>query len=309
MDEPLNFEYEVLKHYLHKEMWARAGLIEIVANLMRICFIFAIFTAILIPNAAFSEQFYYFEDHKLARNPVVCTFEFEDANLPEAKDQLLQETKEAISDWQNMLVEYTGNEDVWKMQYKVFPKENQHDFFAEYDCDITVYFEQEPPKEDIRVSGYTDAFSFGLSEIVIFYREPIFADETQNSVTLQNFEAIGFRNSIDPYVGETIRHEFGHALGLDHLPKEAISYKYKEGIPIGSSIMIDDYEGLPWDIVFEITEYDVMALVNLYGEDGFVDPFTLLFLDLIGYVVLVGIILLIVYFVIRRRKRKKFEFR
>ncbi len=272
---------------------------------MRIFLILCILCTLLIPNLVFSEQFYYFEDHKVTRNPVVCAFEFEDTKLPTAKDQLLEETKNAISNWKNKLTQFTGDEDSWKMEYKVFPKEKQHDFFAEYDCDVTIYFERDPSLEEEVSGGYTDIYPFGLSEIVIFYLEPIFSDEVLNSETLQNVEPTGWKNSIDPYVVETIRHEFGHALGLDHLPKEAISYDYKNGIPVGSSIMIDDFDGLPWDIVFEITDYDLRALVNLYGEDGFEDPFSLLYLDIIGYLILGGIVALIIFLVNRRGKRKR----
>jgi len=62
-------------------------------------------------------------------------------------------------------------------------------------------------------------------------------------------------------------------------------------------------------LFFEITKYDLRALVVLYGDDGFKDPFSLLYLDIIGYLILGGIVALIVYFVNRRSKRKKLEFR
>ena len=260
--------------------------------------------SLIIPSTAFSEQFYYFEDHKVMRNPVVCAFEFEDKELPIAEKQLLEETKNAVLEWKNKLTQFTGDEDSWKMEYKVFPKEKQHDFFAEYDCDITIYFERDPLLVVEVFAGYTDIYPFGLSEILILYLQPIFSDEVLNSETLQNAEPIGWENSIDLYVGETIRHEFGHALGLDHLPKEAISYDYKNGIPVGSSIMIDDLDGLPWNIVFEITEYDLRALVNLYGEGGFKIPFSLWFLNIIGYLILGGIIVLIVFLIIRSKRKR-----
>ena len=260
--------------------------------------------SLIIPSTAFSEQFYYFEDHKVMRNPVVCAFEFEDKELPIAEKQLLEETKNAVLEWKNKLTQFTGDEDSWKMEYKVFPKEKQHDFFAESDCDITIYFERDPLLVVEVFAGYTDIYPFGLSEILILYLQPIFSDEVLNSETLQNAEPIGLENSIDLYVGETIRHEFGHALGLDHLPKEAISYDYKNGIPVGSSIMIDDLDGLPWNIVFEITEYDLRALVNLYGEDGFEDPYSLWFLNIIGYLILGGIIVLIVFLIIRSKRKR-----
>ena len=260
--------------------------------------------SLIIPSTAFSEQFYYFEDHKVMRNPVVCAFEFEDKELPIAEKQLLEETKNAVLEWKNKLTQFTGDEDSWKMEYKVFPKEKQHDFFAEYDCDITIYFERDPLLVVEVFAGYTDIYPFGLSEILILYLQPIFSDEVLNSETLQNAEPIGLENSIDLYVGETIRHEFGHALGLDHLPKEAISYDYKNGIPVGSSIMIEDFDELPWNIVFEITEYDLRALVNLYGEDGFKVPFSLWFLNIIGYLILGGIIVLIVFLIIRSKRKR-----
>ncbi len=269
---------------------------------MRIFLILGILS-LIIPSPAFSEQFYYIENHKVIRNPVVCAFEFEDKELPIAEKQLLEETKNAVLEWNNKLTQFTGDEDSWKMEYKVFTKEKQHDFFAENDCDIKIYFVRDPLLVVELFSGYTEFYPFGVSEIVILYLQPIFSYEVLNSETLQNAEPIGLENSIDLYVGETIRHELGHALGLDHLPKEATSYDYKNGIPVGSSIMIEDYDGLPWNIVFEITEYDLRALVNLYGEAGFEDPFSLWFSYIIDYFILGGIVALIIFLVNRRRKR------
>ncbi|MCH7967420.1 MAG: hypothetical protein IIB02_08435, partial [Thaumarchaeota archaeon] len=87
---------------------------------MRIFLILGILS-LIIPSTAFSEQFYYIENHKVIRNPVVCAFEFEDKELPIAEKQLLEETKNAVLEWKNKLTQFTGDEDSWKIEYKVFP--------------------------------------------------------------------------------------------------------------------------------------------------------------------------------------------
>jgi hypothetical protein len=247
-------------------------------------------------------QFYYDEiNHRVTQNPVVCTLEFSDSSLPQANQILVNDAKMAVNDWEKKLADHTGNPRDWAMEFRVISIEDQKTTLFDYECDITIRFEREPTTEDyFEYAGYTDLYPFGLSDITIFYLELVYfyeeklIDGEMWSIPVPSH----YRNSIDPYVGETLRHELGHSLGLGHIPidSEMSGWDYdSQGIPVGRSIMIDYFEEFPPEGYFEIRPYDVQAVIEWYGDDGFSDPYSFLWEYLTGVLVLGGIAALVVY--------------
>ena len=56
----------------------------------------------------------------------------------------------------------------------------------------------------------------------------------------------------------------------------------------------------PIEIIFEITEYDIRSVVNLYGDEGIQEPS---WYGFIGYL-LIGAIVGVIIFLINKRKNK-----
>ena len=67
--------------------------------------------------------------------------------------------------------------------------------------------------------------------------------------------------------------------------------------------MLDNSE---WDITgelrFEITDYDIKSVINLYGEDG-IDEIN--FMAYIDFVIIGIVLIIIIYFVNRKFRRKE----
>ena len=256
-------------------------------------------------------QFYYDEiNHRLTQNPVVCTLEFSDSSLPQANQILVNEAKLAVKDWEKKLVDHTGNPQDWAMDFRVITIDDPQRFLVDAFCDIIIRFEREAPPEDgFEYVGYTDLYPFGLSDITIFYLEIVYVyEEELIDGQMWNIPVPShYGNSIDPYVGETLRHELGHSMGLAHIPADSKNSGWdydSEGIPVGRSIMIDDFEEFPPEGYFEIRAYDIQAVIGWYGDDGFSDPYSFLWDSLAGMLVFGGIAAIVIYFT-RRRKKKR----
>ena len=263
------------------------------------------FSFLIIP--AYAENYYYFEEHKLSSVPEFCIIEFEDPQLPGASDTLYQITQNSIQEWEDKLVRHTGEKQGWDFTSRIISEEEYNNIFSDAICDITIYFEREPTTEEEKTTaGHTFAM-FGFADITIFYLEPvwIFEGRTQtiNGELYEVADISHYKNSLDPYNDETIKHEIGHALGLDHYPAKNSEIVNQTGFYIAPSIMTLADSDFFIDRM-EITDYDIRSVVNLYGEDGIDEPNGWVFLE---YFFLAALILIILFFVRRKTRKKSLE--
>ena len=75
----------------------------------------------------FAENYYYFEDQKLSVPPEFCIIEFSDPQLPGASEKLYQITQNAIKEWEDKLVRYTGEKQGWDFTTKIISEAQRQD--------------------------------------------------------------------------------------------------------------------------------------------------------------------------------------
>lgn len=259
----------------------------------------------LFLQTAYAEEYYY-NDHKFTHPPEFCIIEFEDPKFPEAPTFLYEKTKLSIQEWENKLIESTRENEGWDFTFSIRSQEDYDNPFHEPFCDIAIFFEGQPlPEEEQLYAGYTIAM-LGFADIRIFYLEPIYGYSDyfveKNGSQVREIVVKEYKNNLDPNIDHIIKHEIGHALGLGHPKFDISDFKKNNERVVSPSIMGDQMDAFFTEKVsYEITDYDIQALVNLYGKDG-INEFDIL--DYADYI-LIGIIVAIVVIVIKKKRKRR----
>ena len=232
-----------------------------------------------------SENYFYISDYRLNKDPVFCAKEFSDSMFPSVNNILIQKTEDAVKKWQDRIETYTKTNGDWKFEFKKIAENSQ---FSEFGCDTTITFEPIPPINKEFTRGETALSQYGFSDVVIFYLDPV------------------TKNKLDPRLDTIIKHEIGHVLGLGH----PVFNEMYDGRPfyieneqiISRSIMVtpEIYPFLPKNLIYTITDYDVRAVVNLYGGGISNSP---IFFGYLNYVIIAVILFIIALFVSRKIKQ------
>lgn len=230
------------------------------------------------------EKYSYLPDYRLNKSPVFCAQEFVDPMISNASKVLVSKTGISVKDWQNSIRQYTGSTD-WNFEYKVIPvgRSNQ---FSNLGCDATITFERLPPVGMEVVRGETAYSHYGFSDVVIFYLDSKTGDR------------------IDQNIDFVIKHELGHVLGLGHPQfNDGPTKMTKQGDKhIARSIMVtpEIYPDLPENVSYNITDYDVRAVVNLYGGGISNTP---IFFGYTNYII-IGIVLFGIAFYVNKKLKE-----
>ena len=211
-------------------------------------FIILLFIAIT-PLSASGYQYYETNPYNtLSYDPTVCYISFEFTQSYE------DVTKQAISNWQDSLQQYTNNPDIWNIYYKSIPIDHYDDVNDNVDslgCDIFIDF------VDIIYSNTDGSVLDVNGNMGTLTSGPAILD-------ISTSKGLSYEQLIS-----TVSHEMGHAFGLGHYitNEDELIEKWKKGIDFPSIMK----QGLPSDGIPQITELDLKKMVTLYGNDGFED--------------------------------------
>jgi len=245
--------------------------LTIVLPLLLVGSIHILFAEEYIYEPTIINGYYYLDELEiygiLLENPTVCALEIEDHLMPEgSEEQLMQLAETSVAKWQSALEDSGSN---WNMDFKTIPLNKQY-LVDEIDeeCEIIIYFlRDENENEELWESnGFENYDSYALTDtfgpvadVWIIYRE----------ITYSEYDEPYYINYLDPYLDETITHELGHAFSLDHKPT---NFVVEDGVMYSDTIMGDPTEipeSFLGEVVYEITEYDVQSMIQLYGKNGF----------------------------------------
>ncbi len=189
-------------------------------------------------------------DFKLDKNPVICAFDPDPKNLQYSRNNLIDEVRYALLDWQDKLGQGYGKNNPWSMKFKEIPESEQYDFKSYHDCNVIIYF-----KPFFSNDNYITDWSAGGYTMF---------DEIRHRATIAIFYN-NFQKSTS--IGMVTRHELGHAFGLGHYIVSTQEYqKVVSGAEDYPSIMFPAYNG---GNHFSIEPTDVNAIKKLYGNQGF----------------------------------------
>ena len=209
-------------------------------------FIILLFIAIT-PLSASGYQYYETNPYNtLSYDPTVCYISFEFTQSYE------DVTKQAISNWQDSLQQYTNNPDIWNIYYKSIPIDHYDDVndnVYSLGCDIFIDFTDKVYINADEISSDANGTTGGLVSGHILI-------EISTSNGLSQEQLIS-----------TTTHELGHAFGLGHYitNEDELLDKWDQGIDL-PSIMIEDAISIGTE---KITELDLKKMITLYGNDGF----------------------------------------
>jgi len=243
-----------------------------------IALIFSILLIQNIPQSLAYEVEYEVHGPRISGIPTVCTIEpdpAQDEYLTEYYvEKILTNTRHAIGEWETQLkhkVIYEKNKANWEINYVKVPLEEQDKF--DYDtCTVFITFEPKPQDKSkwfsyIGESQY-EAGNTGRTTMITYYAGIQFC-RSQDSKFYYYDPCYTDRPRTFNQIATSVKHEFGHALGLGHYISDdnAINLKWaRGGVPSPSIMAIFSHQVTKQNTIHTI---DIDTVYSLYGEGGF----------------------------------------
>jgi hypothetical protein len=211
---------------------------------------------ILSSSQAFAEPKFTYEINKnrFTSKPTVCVLEMYEPSISDSKIKaIMDETKNGVYDWIISLQQETSFKSIWDIGYVEIPARERASFdFSS--CDTIIHFRDGKNIKDLGNHHYVD----GTSHITIYY-------DICNSGTKDCSE-----DNLVKIMGATVRHEFGHALGLGHYRTDGYQIKkLMVGNDLPPSIMLE-YSKTKGEE--KITTIDINKVQEIYSDSGFTIP-------------------------------------
>jgi len=217
---------------------------------MKLLLFLSIISILFLSNYAYATNGFEQVNWRLSHNPLICSFEPTTSKKDTvSKEQLLNEAIYSMIDWNQKLNEGLGKHPVWILIHKIIPISQQYDTKFYSNCDVIIRY----------ITSYSeDAAHYGL------YKGGITSfDYNTNKAYIKIFFS-----AMNQYeLGNAIRHEIGHAMGLGHYdvaPDEQL--RVNGGSEDEPSIM---YPYMTTSNYYSISPVDVNEVKRIYGYNGF----------------------------------------
>lgn len=195
---------------------------------------------------------------------------------------IMKDTKASLQEWENLLKEreHTISEKKkWDIKLVEIPLIKQKEFnFTS--CSITIHFLPEAPTQELQqlhAIGLTRFNETGYSQtalLEIYYRQVGRCEDHRDSNYIYYKSCYKDDIILSSQLANTIKHEFGHAIGLGHYLSDDLNVNKvwaQPNVP-HPSIMAIYRPDNPDER--KITQLDIDTVRNLYGENGFTEKIT-----------------------------------
>ena len=212
--------------------------------------------------------------------PYVCILEpdhVSDADLTSIKTKnMLAETRAAIDQWEYLLKEserLREDKTKWEIYHQIITLDEKQDFDYSI-CNVIINFEPYPENENLKfkiagIAQFKEYMNKEMSVITIYYKTIERCETHRDSNYIYFKPCYGKDSILSVQLANTVRHEFGHALGLGHYYSDDDTLnQYWSTFKISPpSVMIQ----IKPDIIFEqaIKQIDIQQVRKIYGENGF----------------------------------------
>ena len=201
--------------------------------------------------------------------PTVCAIPFSDPELSQSQVKMLYfQARASTQEWHSQLqIANRYNPDNWTINYLQLTPENDSS-----DCDVIIKFEPKPKDPSLHyvALGQTQIpEKTGDPIIVIIYYQNIGLCKTQDQYYIYYNPCYTQGTFTERSIGNTVRHELGHAFGLGHYISDDMQLNKdwaSGGRPSPSIMIITEHEN-PYQIM--ILPVDVEKLRSIYGDEGF----------------------------------------
>ncbi len=223
-------------------------------------FVFLLSISIVMSQAyaATSKDPYDIQRNRFIIKPTICVVEPSNDYLPNSKIKLImEESKKGIFEWITLIQEKTDNKDKWAINY-VEISNNDKKSFDFSSCNAIVNFKNEVgvPIHSLGTHQYLD----GTSYVTVFYKTNECKQYTKGSCK-------AYDQDLKIIIGSTIKHEFGHVLGLGHYESNKLKNKeWFENPQTAPSIMLEYSKGTQHE---SVSSSDINKVIEIYKNSGF----------------------------------------